>query len=114
MSMDRVNTEPTLLEMVRVVVLTTMIMMEVGVQNLIFGEANETAHVREEWMDTATGAAHAVMVPMQKALYSRTSHDYAGFNTNIPDQFRMEQFERNFTKMWLTGKQNMPQLITIQ
>ncbi len=79
-----------------------------------FGEANETAHVREEWNDTATGAAHAVMVPMQKALWSRTSHDYAGYNTNIPDQFRMEQFERNFTKMWLRGKMKMPQLITMQ
>ncbi|GEO10600.1 bifunctional YncE family protein/alkaline phosphatase family protein [Segetibacter aerophilus] len=79
-----------------------------------FGEANETAHVREEWMDTATGAAHSVMVPMQKALWSRTSHDYAGYNTNIPDQFRMEQFERNFTKMWLKGKNKMPQLITMQ
>ena len=79
-----------------------------------FGEANETAHVREEWYDTATGAAHPVMVPMQKALWSRTSHDYAGYNTNIPDQFRMEQFERNFTKMWLKGKEKMPQLITMQ
>jgi hypothetical protein len=79
-----------------------------------FGEANETAHVREEWMDTATGAAHGVMVPMQKALWPHTSHDYAGFNTNIPDQFRMEQFEREFTKMWLTGKQTMPHLVTMQ
>jgi len=44
-----------------------------------FGEANETAHVREEWFDTNTGAAHGVMVPMQKALFGRTSHNYAGF-----------------------------------
>jgi YVTN family beta-propeller protein len=79
-----------------------------------FGEANETAHVREEWMDTATGAAHGVMVPMQKALFTRTSHNYAGFNTNIPDQFRMKQFEEEFTKKWLTGKQAMPSLITMQ
>jgi len=79
-----------------------------------FGEANETAHVREQWMDTATGASHAVMVPMQKALWSRTSHNYAGFNTNIPDQFRMDQFESEFTKMWLKGKNKMPQLITMQ
>ena len=79
-----------------------------------FGEANETAHVREEWMDTATGASHAVMVPMQKALWPRTSHNYAGFNTNIPDQFRMEQFESEFTKMWLHGKAEMPRLITMQ
>ncbi|MGZ8552480.1 MAG: phosphoesterase [Chitinophagaceae bacterium] len=79
-----------------------------------FGEANETAHVREEWYDTLTGAAHAVMVPMQKALWSRTSHNYAGYNTNIPDQFRMEQFETEFTKMWIDGKEEMPRLITMQ
>ncbi len=79
-----------------------------------FGEANETAHVREKWIDTATGAGHAVMVPMQKALFSRTSHNYAGYNTNIPDQFRLNQFESEFTKMWLQGKDSMPALITIQ
>jgi hypothetical protein len=79
-----------------------------------FGEANETAHVREEWNDTATGASHGVMVPMQKALFTRTSHNYAGFNTNIPDQFRMNQFEEEFTKKWLGGTRKMPSLITIQ
>ncbi|MEJ7738209.1 MAG: bifunctional YncE family protein/alkaline phosphatase family protein [Chitinophagaceae bacterium] len=79
-----------------------------------FGEANETAHVREEWYDTATGAAHGVMVPMQKALWSRTSHNYAGYNTNIPDQYRMNQFEEEFTRMWIKGKQPMPALITVQ
>ena len=85
-----------------------------GISFYNFGEANETAHVREEWMDTATGAAHGVMVPMQKALFNRTSHNYAGFNTNIPDQFRMNQFEDEFTKMWLKGSAKMPSLITIQ
>lgn len=79
-----------------------------------FGEANETAHVREEWKDTATGAAHGVMVPMQKAVWPRTSHNYAGFNTNVPDQFRLEQFETEFTRMWLNGKQKMPSLLAIQ
>ncbi|MBC7873885.1 MAG: bifunctional YncE family protein/alkaline phosphatase family protein [Ferruginibacter sp.] len=79
-----------------------------------FGEANETAHVREEWYDTLTGAAHGVMVPMQKALWSRTSHSYAGYNTNIPDQFRMEQFETEFSKKWIEGKDELPRLITMQ
>ncbi len=79
-----------------------------------FGEANETAHVRENWNDTATGAAHGVMVPMQKALYHKTSHNYAGYNTNIPDQFRMNQFEDEFTKMWIKGKESMPALVTMQ
>lgn len=62
----------------------------------------------------ATGASHGVMVPMQKALWSKTSHNYAGFNTNIPDQFRMEQFESEFTKKWLKGKEKMPGLIALQ
>jgi DNA-binding beta-propeller fold protein YncE len=79
-----------------------------------FGEANETGHVREEWFDTNTGAAHGVMFPMQKALFPRTSHDYAGFNMNIPDQYRMEQFEREFTQKWIKGKEKLPSLLTMQ
>ena len=79
-----------------------------------FGEANETGHVREDWFDTLTGAGHIVMVPMQKALYKNTSHNYAGFNTSIPDQFRAEQFEVEFTEKWLRGKSKMPSLVTIQ
>jgi YVTN family beta-propeller protein len=78
-----------------------------------FGQANETAHVREEWYDTATGAAHLVMVPMQNALWKRTSTNFAGYNMNIPDQFRMKQFEEEFTKMWLKGKDTLPQLLTV-
>ncbi len=78
-----------------------------------FGQANETAHVREEWMDTATGAAHGVMVPMQKALYNNTDHNFAGFNTNIPDQFRMNQFEETFTNKWIKGTEQMPSLISV-
>ena len=79
-----------------------------------FGEGNETAHVRENWSDTATGAAHGVMVPMQKALFPHTSRNYAGFNSNIPDQFRMDQFETEFTNKWILGKEKMPSLITMQ
>ena len=85
-----------------------------GLEFYNFGEANETAHVRETWSDTATGAAHGVMVPMQKALYQRTSNNYAGYNMNIPDQFRMNQFEDEFTKMWIKGDKVMPSLIAVQ
>jgi DNA-binding beta-propeller fold protein YncE len=78
-----------------------------------FGQANETAHVREDWNDTATGAGHIVMVPMQKGVWEKTSHNFAGYNTNIPDQFRAKQFEEEFTKKWLNGKDTLPQLITM-
>ena len=79
-----------------------------------FGEANETAHNREEWNDTATGSGHAVMVPMQKNLWKNTSRNYAGFNCNIPDQFRMNQFESEFKKLWLNKNKPLPSLITMQ
>ncbi len=84
-----------------------------GVSFYNFGQANETAHVREEWSDTATGAAHGVMVPMPAALFPKTSWNYAGYNTNIPDQFRAQQFETEFTRLWLNGKDSMPQVVTI-
>lgn len=79
-----------------------------------FGEANEAGHEREEWYDTNTGAAHGVMIPIQNALFTRTSHDYAGYNMNIPDQYRMDQFEREFTAKWIKGNEKLPSLITMQ
>jgi aromatic ring-cleaving dioxygenase len=54
------------------------------------------------------------MVPMQKALFGRTSHNYAGYNMNIPDQYRMDQFEKEFTAKWITGGEEMPSLIAMQ
>lgn len=78
-----------------------------------FGQANETAHTVERWFDTNTGAAHGVMVPMPDALFGRTSHNFAGFNMNIPDQYRMDQFEQEFTKKWIEGKEKMPSLIAM-
>lgn len=78
-----------------------------------FGEANEDGHQREEWYDVNTGAAHGVMVPMQKALFNHTSHDYAGFNMNIPDQYRVNQFEKEFTAKWINSNDTMPPLVTM-
>lgn len=78
-----------------------------------FGQANESGHEREEWYDTSTGAAHGVMIPMQNALFKRTSHNYAGYNMNIPDQYRMDQFETEFTNKWIDGDEEMPPLVTV-
>jgi YVTN family beta-propeller protein len=80
-----------------------------------FGEANEYAGSVEEWTTTQFGAAQTVAFPMPKAVFPHTSRDYAGFNTSVPDQYRMEQFEREFTAKWLgKSKQTMPQLVTMQ
>lgn len=79
-----------------------------------FGEANEYSGVREEWFDTLNGTGMSVVFPMPAAIYNETSRNYAGYNTSIPDQFRVEQFETEFTQKWLKGQDSMPNVITIQ
>lgn len=83
-----------------------------------FGEANEYVGNYEEPNNTQFGAAHPVPWPMPKDAFDHTSRNYAGYNTSIPDQFRMDQFEEEFTKMWLRPtpkgrKTPMPQLLTV-
>ena len=85
-----------------------------GISYWNFGECNEFAGNYEEWNDTIFGAAHPIPFPLPQSLWNHTSHDYAGFNCNIPDQFRMSQFEREFTQRWLSGKDTMPQFIGMQ
>jgi DNA-binding beta-propeller fold protein YncE len=85
-----------------------------GVEFYSFGECNEFNGNYEEKYDTAFGAAHPVAWAMPAVLRDRSCRDYAGYNTNIPDQFRVEQFERNFRRFWLSGKDTMPALVAIQ
>ncbi len=78
-----------------------------------FGQVNEFAGNYEEQYDTTFGAAHPVAFPMPAAAFRHTSRNFAGYNTSIPDQFRMDQFEREFTAKWLGKKpEPFPQLIT--
>ncbi|MCB0611473.1 MAG: hypothetical protein KDD12_27365, partial [Lewinella sp.] len=43
----------------------------------------------------------------------RTSKMYPTYNTAIPDQFRIDQFIREFDQKWMGGQDTMPQLITV-
>ena len=52
-------------------------------------------------------------MPMPEALYVNTSRDYATFNTNISDQYRFGQFEREFQSRYASGKEPLPQFIFI-
>ncbi len=79
-----------------------------------FGEGNEYAAVWEEWDHLAFGSKQPIIFPLQKAVYDKTSRFYAGFDMDIPDQLRVDQFEREFTDRWLQGKETMPGLIAMQ
>ncbi|GAB3219549.1 phosphoesterase [Spirosoma arcticum] len=92
-----------------------------------FGQVNEYAGNYEEQFDTTFGAAQPVVFPMPAAAFRHTSRNFAGYNTNIPDQFRMDQFEREFTAKWLSPSSSfkggpgqrsgrggvLPQLLTV-
>ncbi len=79
-----------------------------------FGETNEFANAFEEKFDTTFGSSNSVVFPLPKVVFDNTSRDYAGYNMSIPDQFRVEQFEREFKKRWLSGKDTMPAFIGLQ
>lgn len=79
-----------------------------------FGEGNEFAGVAEEWDHFEFGARQPVVFPLPKAVFEHTSRNYAGFDMNIPDWLRMDQFEKEFTEKWLTPKKEIPRLMALQ
>ncbi|MCB9282131.1 MAG: bifunctional YncE family protein/alkaline phosphatase family protein [Lewinellaceae bacterium] len=60
-----------------------------------------------------TGIRHYVNYPVPQPLEERTSKMYPTYNTAIPDQFRIDQFIREFDQKWMGGQDTMPQLITV-
>jgi hypothetical protein len=76
-----------------------------------YGEGLEVAGYDEGIGDQPTGVREAVNMPMTEALFENTSRDYATFNTNISDQYRFGQFEREFQIRYASGKEPLPQFI---
>ncbi len=60
-----------------------------------------------------TGLKHIINYPVPQPLYSRTSHSYPTYNTAIPDQFRIDQFIKEFNSKWLSGNDTLPEIITV-
>lgn len=60
-----------------------------------------------------TGIKQYINYPMPQPLFNRTSRVYPTFNTSIPDQFRIDQFIKEFNSKWVKGKDTMPDLITV-
>jgi DNA-binding beta-propeller fold protein YncE len=78
-----------------------------------YGEGLEVAGEDEGIGDQPTGVREATNMPMPEALFENTSRDYATFNTNISDQYRFGQFEREFQIRYASGKEPLPQFIFI-
>ena len=45
--------------------------------------------------------------------WDRTSKQYPTYNTAIPDQFRIDQFKKEFEAKWMNGQDTMPAFMTV-
>lgn len=78
-----------------------------------YGEGFEFAGVGEDEDEAPTGAREVVNIPMPKVLFDNTCFDFPIFNMNIPDQYRADWFQKDFTKLFLRGKKPMPRFVNI-
>lgn len=79
--------------------------------NFGFSIMFEPALYKEEYK--YTGIHQYINYPMPQPLYERTSRKFPTYNMAIPDQFRVDQFEKEFDEKWINGNEAMPQLITV-
>lgn len=78
-----------------------------------FGEGFEFAGADEDEDTLPTGARLPVNVPMPDALFRNTEREFPGFNTNIPDQYRVDVFLRALKERWLSGREPFPRFVYI-
>ncbi|HSU67171.1 MAG TPA: alkaline phosphatase family protein [Tepidisphaeraceae bacterium] len=84
-----------------------------GVSFYNFGEGFELAGIEEDKDLEPTGGRFLTNVPMPDPLYRNTSREYPGFNMNIPDQFRADQFIAEMQGRYVKGGADLPQFIFI-
>ena len=84
-----------------------------GVTFRNFGEGFELAGNEEEPGEKPTGARFLTNVPMPMPLYRNTSREYPGFNMNIPDQFRADQFIHEIREKYEKGAEPFPRFVFI-
>ncbi len=78
-----------------------------------FGEGFELAGVSEGPGMQPTGGRYLTNMPMPDILFRNTSRDYPNFNTNIPDQFRANQFIKEIDTLYKKPGKDLPQVIYI-
>lgn len=79
-----------------------------GISFRNFGEGMELAGVDQGSSLRPTGGRYLTNIAVPDPLYRNTSRTYPIFNTNIPDQFRADQFIKE-----ASGMQKLPQFLYI-
>ncbi|MEP7362857.1 MAG: hypothetical protein ABI972_06345 [Acidobacteriota bacterium] len=78
-----------------------------------YGEGFELAGIDEGKGLKPTGARFLTNMPMPTPLYRNSSLEYPGYNMNIPDQFRANQFINEIDREYIRGGKPLPRLIFI-
>ncbi|MGQ9789992.1 MAG: alkaline phosphatase family protein [Armatimonadota bacterium] len=84
-----------------------------GVTFRNYGEGFEFAGIAEDEDTKPTGARLPVNIPMPMVLFQNTCREYPEYNTNIPDQYRADQFLKEFREKYLSGKEPLPRFLYI-
>ena len=84
-----------------------------GIDFFNFGLGIEFAGGMEQQRHKYTGIQIPINYPVPAPLFERTSRIFATYNTNIPDQFRVDMFEKELEDRWLSGEHPFPRVITM-
>ncbi len=84
---------------------------KVGYYNFGFSVMFEPADYKETYK--YGGVKQVANFPLPATLYDHTSRTYPTYNMAIPDQFRVDMFKKEFEEKWGSGKDTLPQLITV-
>jgi YVTN family beta-propeller protein len=79
--------------------------------NFGFGIMFEPAAYHESFK--YTGVRHFVNYPVPQPIFGKTSQTYPTYNMAIPDQFRIDQFIKEFNEKWIGPDKQMPSIITV-
>ena len=85
-----------------------------GISFRNFGEGFELAGVRQDEGYEPTGARFLTNVAMPETLYRNTSRNYPGYNTNIPDQYRVDRFIEEVHETYRRPGKDLPRFLFIQ
>jgi YVTN family beta-propeller protein len=78
-----------------------------------FGFGLELAASYEDSTLKHTGVRYLVNYPVPAPLYEHSSRQYPTYNMAIPDQFRVDQFIREYRERWEGPGKTLPQVLTI-
>jgi YVTN family beta-propeller protein len=79
--------------------------------NFGFGTMFEPAFYEDSFK--YTGIKQYANFPVPRPIFSRTSRTYPTFNMGIPDQFRVNQFVKEFDEKWIKTNTPMPSILTV-